>query len=61
MLIWHVVMSGYDSRKNADEYWTYRELLEMIYIEDLTTISNYKAQKADEEKRELEDLLRNGR
>lgn len=60
MLIWHVVMSGYDSRKNADEYWTYRELLEMIYIEDLKAISSHKAQKAYEEKQELEELLRTG-
>lgn len=60
MLIWHAVMSGYDSKKTIDGYWTYRELLEMIYIEDLKAINNYKAQKKEEERQELEDLRRNG-
>ncbi len=53
-------MSGYDSKKNIEDYWTYRDLLEMIYIEDLKAINLYKAQKAQEEKQELEDMLRNG-
>lgn len=53
-------MSGYDSRKNIKERWTYRELLEMVYVEDLKDINLYKIQKAAEEKQELEDMLANG-
>lgn len=54
-------MSGYDTKKNVDEYWTYSDLLEMIYIEDLNAINAYKSQKAIEDQRELEDLLKQGR
>jgi hypothetical protein len=53
-------MEGYDSRKNIIESWTYTDLLEMIYVEDLKAINSHKAQKAYEEKQELEDLLKNG-
>lgn len=60
MLIWHAVMSGYDSKKTIEDYWTYRELLEMIYIENLKAINSHKAQKAYEEQQELEELLRTG-
>ncbi len=52
-------MEGYDSRKNVKEFWTYRELLEMIYVEDLKAISQHKAQKKYEEQQELEEMLRN--
>ena len=53
-------MEGYDSRKNIKELWTYTDLLEMIYVEDLKAINSYKAQKAYEEKQELEEALKSG-
>ncbi len=52
-------MEGYDSKKNVIESWTYTDLLEMIYIEDLKAINTHKAQKEYEEKQELEEALKN--
>ncbi len=53
-------MEGYDSRENIKKCWTYRELLEMMYIEDIQTINQHIAQKKYEEEQELEELLKNG-
>jgi len=53
-------MSGYDSKNDVEANWTYRDLLEMIYIEDLKAISEYKAQKKYEDQQELENALTNG-
>lgn len=54
-------MEGYDSRQNVKEFWTYTELLEMVYIEDLKAINEYNAQKEYDEQRELEELLKTGK
>ncbi len=52
-------MSGYDSKKTIEEFWTYRELLEMIYIEEMKAINTYKAQKKFEDQQELEETVGN--
>jgi len=53
-------MSGYDTKTNIEQNWSYRELLEMIMIEDAKAIAQYKHDKKIEHQRELEDMLRNG-
>lgn len=50
-------MEGYDTRTNIKEKWTYSELLEMIYIEDIKAINQYKYEKEQERLAELENEL----
>ena len=50
-------MSGYDSKHVIEKNWTYRELLEMIYLEELKAIQQYKYSKKQEEKDELERMV----
>lgn len=52
-------MEKYDSRMNIEEYWTYRDLLEMIYVEDLSAIRSHQQQKKITEQQELEEALKN--
>jgi len=50
-------MEKYDSKKNIDEYWTYRDLLEMIYVEDLSAINSHRQQQKLADQQELENEL----
>lgn len=50
-------MSGYDSKTDIEKNWSYRELLEMIYIEDLQAISQHKEYLKEKEQQEIEGLL----
>lgn len=52
-------MEGYDTRRNVKKHWTYSELLEMIYVEDINAINQHLSHKEQEEKDELE-RIRNG-
>jgi hypothetical protein len=54
-------MEGYDLKSNIEEKWTYRELLEMIYVEDLKAIREHKAIAKYQEEEELKTALENGR
>ena len=60
-LIWHATMEGYDSKQNVESNWSYRDLLEMIYVEDFKAIQTHKAHKKVEEQHELEEALKRGR
>lgn len=50
-------MSGYDSKHNIETKWSYRDLLEMIYIEDIQAINQHIANEKQKEIQELEDMI----
>lgn len=50
-------MSGYDTKTAIENNWCYRELLEMIYLEELQAIQRWKEEKKQENIQELEDML----
>ena len=54
-------MSGYDAKTNIEQNWSYRELLEMIMLEDAKAIAQYKHDKKIEHQHELERMLADGR
>ena len=54
-MVWRAVRAGYGSPKTVNESWSYDDLLEMIYFDDLSAIHDHIEYQEYEQKQKLLD------